>query len=89
MLLIALAPLPYGYYTILRIVVCGSSAYISWTTADTKITGWTVAFAAVALLFNPIVPVYLDREIWAFIDVGVAVIYFIHWWISRRPLTST
>ena len=79
MLLIALAPLPYLYYTLLRGVVCGSSAYISWTTAKMKATGWTAAFVAVALLFNPIMPVYLGREIWAFVDVGVAVIYLVHW----------
>ena len=30
MLIIALAPLPYGYYTLLRIVVCGASAFLAW-----------------------------------------------------------
>lgn len=88
MLLIALAPLPYGYYTLLRLVVCGSSAYIAWTTAKLKPTGWTAVFALVAVLFNPIIPVYLDREIWAFIDIGVAIIYLAHWWKCRRPLAS-
>ena len=30
-LLIALAPLPYGYYTLLRIIICGAAAFIAYS----------------------------------------------------------
>jgi len=29
----------------------------------------------IALLFNPLIPVYLTREIWAPIDLGLAVLF--------------
>jgi hypothetical protein len=83
MLLLALAQLPYGYYTLLRLVVCLSAAiiaYVSWT----KHTAWAVVFAIIALLFNPLIIVALNRETWAPIDVGVAVLYGAHGWMMGR-----
>ncbi len=88
MLLIALAPLPYGYYTLLRLVVCvsaGTVAYLSWP----KHAAWSVGFIVVALLFNPLIIVALDRGTWAPIDVGVAILYAAHWWIAGRRLIQT
>jgi hypothetical protein len=32
----------------------------------------------VALLFNPVVPVHLTREIWFFIDLAVAAIFAVY-----------
>ena len=46
--------------------------------------GW--AFIAVALLFNPVVPVHLDRETWRVIDWGVALIFAWHTWLEYRFL---
>ena len=69
MLVVALLQLPYGYYTLLRLVVCVSAliiAYQSWS----KYAAWSIAFGIVALLFNPLIIVALDRETWAPIDVG-------------------
>jgi hypothetical protein len=80
-LLIALAPLPYGYYTLLRIVVCGSAALIAYKQFQKErvVSLWVVLMSGVAILFNPFLPIYLDREIWAPIDVITAAIFLIHW----------
>lgn len=67
---------PYGYYQILRFVVCGSAAYIAYLAYETK-KNWAVwMFGAIALLFNPLVPIHLSREIWQPIDIIVAGIFF-------------
>ena len=63
----------YDYYTLLRWVVCGVSAFAAYRAADARQTGWVWAFAIVALLFNPVIPVHLKRDTWAFIDFGVAI----------------
>jgi hypothetical protein len=84
-LVAALAPLPYGYYTFLRIIVCGAAiflAWVSWENAD-QIIHWTVFFALIAVLFNPLIPIYLSREMWAPIDLVVAAIFGLHFWKIR------
>ena len=74
MCVLALAPLPYGYYTLLRLVVCGTSGLIVYLRVrkNGRVDGWAVAFGVVALLFNPLIPVFLNREIWMVIDLVVA-----------------
>jgi len=73
MLFAALARHSYDFYTLLRWVVCGVSAFAAVRAADAQQTGWVWAFAIVALLFNPVIPVHLKRDTWAFIDFIVAV----------------
>ncbi len=63
---------PYGYYTLLRFVVCGVTAYGAYFAAEVKQTGWAWIFGVVALLFNPLIPIHLRRDTWAIIDLGVA-----------------
>jgi hypothetical protein len=87
MLLAALLHLPYGYYALLRLVVCVSAAiiaYKSWPKHQT----WAIAFVLVALLFNPLVIVSFDRETWAPIDVAVAAMFLSHWWFVGRQAKS-
>jgi hypothetical protein len=83
LLLLALLSFPYGYYTFLRLAVtlsAGLLAYWSWSRQQPL---WAIAFAAVALLFNPLFPVYLDRSTWGPIDVAVAALYIAHWLFTR------
>ena len=87
MLLAALLHLPYGYYTLLRLVVCLTAAIVAFQSWP-KNQAWAIAFGLVALLFNPLIIVALDRETWAPIDVGVAMMYLSHWWLVGRQAKS-
>jgi hypothetical protein len=75
MLLLALGPWPYAYYTLLRWVTCATAAIFAFSGyASGKMWAlWTFGF--VALLFNPIVPIYLSRETWQPIDLATAVLF--------------
>ncbi len=75
MLLVAVAPLPYGYYQFLRWVTCGVAAFIAVKGYTWKQTWATWLFGAVAVMFNPILPIYLTREIWRPIDLAVALLF--------------
>lgn len=88
MLLAALLHLPYGYYTLLRLVVCLTAAVIAFQSWP-KHQAWAIAFALVALLFNPIILVSFARETWAPIDVAVAVMYLSHWWFVGRRVENS
>ncbi len=76
LLLLSFFDWSYGYYTLLRWVVSGVSiyyAYLLYTTYKDKIV-WFWGLVITAILFNPIVPVYLyDKALWNVIDVVVAV----------------
>ena len=72
-LLLCLAPMPYGYYTLVRIlatVVFGIYAYKCYMG---KKEGLTWVFVTLALLFQPFTKVGLGRTIWNIIDVIVAI----------------
>lgn len=75
MLVLALGPWPYGYYTLLRWVTCATAVIFAFHGhAGGKMWAlWTFGF--VALLFNPIAPVYLSREAWRPIDLITAVLF--------------
>lgn len=65
---------PYGYYILLRWIVCGTAAYGTFKAVELE-SGWVWTLGIIALLFNPILPVYLSREIWAPIDVTTGIIF--------------
>ncbi|MEM7820363.1 MAG: hypothetical protein QW761_02050 [Candidatus Aenigmatarchaeota archaeon] len=74
LLLWALARHAYGYYQILRWVVCGAGAYSAYTAMESKKTSWAWALGITAVLFNPIIPIHLNRDSWAIIDIAAAIL---------------
>jgi hypothetical protein len=75
LLLLALLPLPYGFYTLLRLVVTICAVVIAYYHWQSGGKGVAFAMGFIALLFNPLTPVYLTREIWAPIDLGLAMFF--------------
>lgn len=78
MLFLAIPPLfPYGYYQILRWVITASAIYIAYLASELKINSWMWLMAFIAVLFNPLLPIYLNKATWAPIDFIVAIIFLI------------
>jgi len=76
MLLLAVPPIwPYSYYSLLRVIICVSSAYLSLLSFNKGKEGWGWVFIVIAVLFNPIAPIYLGKESWVVIDIVAAIIY--------------
>lgn len=76
-LLLGAFPLPYGYYTLLRLIACAVFAWAAYISFENKETLLPWVFIVLALLFNPIIKVYLSKEIWAAIDICSAVLLLI------------
>ena len=69
MLFIGILNLPYGYYTLLRIVACAVfiwAALISYEKNKESVLPWV--FVILAILFNPIIKIHLPKEVWAVVD---------------------
>lgn len=73
----ALSKHPYGYYVFLRWVVCAVAAWtaVEHHSSKTKLGWLTWPFAAAAVLFNPFVPVHLDRGTWAYVDATLGAAF--------------
>lgn len=90
LLVAALLPWPYGYYGLLRLVVFAVGTWIAYEQwrFDDAVSGWVVAFGGVALLYNPIMPVHLTREIWSVLNVATAVLFLAHLGALRKVIAG-
>jgi len=78
--LLIIAPLisfPYGFYTLLRLIVSITSGFIIYYSYNGSrgINEISIVFALILILYNPVVPVYLTREIWMPINFITSGIY--------------
>lgn len=85
MLLGALGRWPYGYYQLLRFVVCGVSVYVAFMAYNWQKLWATALFGCIALLFNPLIPIHLSREIWQPIDLICALLFVVVAFILKNP----
>ena len=68
---------PDSFYTLLRWVCCAVFAYSAVTSLQMKRLLWLCIFGVLAVLFNPISPLGLDRNSWIVADwfsIGAMVI---------------
>src|SRR5256885_215532 len=65
---------PYGYYTLLRLIVCGTVIYLAFIASEAKSRGWAITFVLLALLFNPVFIVRMHRADWRLFDIAAAIV---------------
>lgn len=89
MSMMALAEWPYGYYSLLRVVICTTAGWIAWVhyNLDGRASRWVLAFAFLALLFNPFLKVHLSRDVWMAVNVATALTYGVNYWTLFRRST--
>ena len=78
LLVMAVLPLPYGYYMLLRLLITASAAYVAYKNFNKEMPVWGIVFVIVALLFNPLYVVHFDKTLWVIIDILVASLFFIN-----------
>ena len=86
LLFIAIFPIKeYGYYILLRWVICLTSVYTVYFSYKTERIYWIWIMGVVAVIFNPIIPLHLGKEIWRFVDFFVALIFLISIFVFKGP----
>lgn len=73
-LLWAQGPRPYGFYVLLRWVICAVATYTALEAHGRRKKGLAWIFGVMALIFNPFMPVYLGRATWGPIDLVAAIL---------------
>ncbi len=83
LLFLGIAPLPIGYYTFLRISVCAAAIALVYKDHTHKRNILFYALIPMAILFNPIIPVYFqDKTTWSIIDF-ISGLLFLGYGITR------
>ena len=68
--------LPYGFYTLLRWLICASAIFTATQLKNKKGDKLQLIFWGLAILFNPIAPIYLNKSIWILIDLASSIVFF-------------
>lgn len=61
---------PYGYYILLRWVVCAYCLWLGVAAWPTVFRSWAPTIWVSALLYNPIAPVSFSRDTWSILNVA-------------------
>lgn len=89
-LLLAVLRLPTGSYQVLfEIVVCMSGLLVATQAVGAGKYLWALGFAAIAVLFNPVVPVALARRTFIWLDLVCLMTFLVSLAALRsRPMLS-
>jgi|WetSurMetagenome_2_1015567.scaffolds.fasta_scaffold191473_1 hypothetical protein len=72
-LLVAYTNQPISFYCLLRFIICVVGIYSAYFAFKTKKTTWVLLMSAIAILFNPLFPIYLERSQWELYD-GISIL---------------
>ena len=76
-LVIALFPLPIGYYTLSRLVVSACALYYAIQFHKRNNTTYTWIYGFLVVLYNPIIPIYLyEKFIWVAVNLITIYIFY-------------
>ena len=78
-LVLAIAPWPSFYYWLLRIFICPISAYFAYKSYEDNNDTNLIIFSAMAILYNPIFPVFLySKGFWVILNILSAIFIYKH-----------
>lgn len=90
MLALAIRRWPYPYYMLLRVVVMGAAVLLAGLIyrQAKNFTIWIGLLLIVAIVFNPILPLRLTRNVWAILNLACAALFAWHFLLTRNSQTN-
>ena len=74
---IAVVPIwPYFFYQFLKVAIFGAAAFSVYLYYKERNTKWMVVMIAIAIIFNPINPLYFGHFLWSIVDIIVALLFY-------------
>lgn len=89
LLFLAIFNLPYGYYTFLRIIIfliAGWCLFDEYNTIGKLTLVWRIIFVLIALIFNPVLPIYLSKDVWQIIDIICSILFLVSAVFKREDI---
>jgi hypothetical protein len=65
-----------GFQTLMKFVVCGSAGYMAYLTKGKKNEYWMWGLILLAILFNPIAPILMDRSVRVLLYLVTAFVFY-------------
>lgn len=85
MMAVGIFPMPYGYYNLSRLVVCGCAIFFALALHKRSDVIFAWIFGGLAILYNPIVPIHLyEKEIWMVANAVTAFLFFIKRYVLQH-----
>jgi outer membrane protein assembly factor BamB len=84
MLFVGIGSWPYQYYVALRIVVFAVSVYSTFLAYYYRKNFAVLPFVVIAVLFNPLFPISLSRNLWLVLDIVSGLLFLSSIFIFRR-----
>lgn len=87
LLLVCLAPMPYGFYNLVRFVSFVAFAWMAFDYYKSKEESLSILFGILCLLFQPFAKIALGRTLWNIVDVIVALgLCFLCWKTFKKEV---
>ncbi len=74
----------YGFYILLRWIICVISVCVAYGFYKSNLTGWSLIFGSIAIIFNPLFPLYLSKSSWVGIDIISSFLFFITGYSTKK-----
>lgn len=88
LLLLCLAPMPYGYFILVRFIAMVGFGYMAFQYFKQKKEVLTWTFVTLALLFQPFAKIALGRTVWNIVDVivaiGLIILFLMEWKAGKK-----
>lgn len=78
--------LPYDYYVFLRWVICGIAVFSAYSSYEIQKQSWALVMIVIAILFNPIIPIYLSKSTWVIIDLIAAILFVSNIFLTKESV---
>ncbi|MBL8031747.1 MAG: hypothetical protein JNK33_05500 [Candidatus Doudnabacteria bacterium] len=92
LLLGALGSFPFVYYQLMNWVVVGASLVTVQQAYQRNMTALGWVFALVAVVFNPLAPLYLRADVWQVADLTAAALFAVSFFLitsKKQPQDRT
>lgn len=83
-LAICIFPMPYGYYTLVRLVSMIIFGCMAYTFYKEERMSLCIVAGSLALLFQPFFKIVLGKTMWNIVDVMVALALVLLWYKNRK-----
>lgn len=83
-LVLCLAPMPYGYYILVRYFAMVVFGLMTYQYYQEKKENLMITFGALAVLFQPFIKISLGRVVWNIVDIAIAVVLLVMLLIERE-----
>ncbi|WP_315808466.1 DUF6804 family protein [Pseudomonas sp. C9-3] len=74
MLMAGAFPLPYAYYSVLRLLACAVFIFAIYLAAQRQHRWLPWAYGLCALVFNPLAKLHLPKELWMLLDIAAGLL---------------